>query len=108
MFLFCEDRRRLKFPDDIVDNLFFLHVDTVDHLPMMDDNLINEATDNVFGQFFRIDGTVTEKIDDFDNAWRNQVIHYLIPIFSENTKGEFVLRFDDVIADALEQGPASH
>ncbi len=30
---------------------------------------------------------------------------YLVPIFSENTKGEFVLRFDDVIADALEQGP---
>ena len=49
--------------------------------------------------------TLAEKIDDFDNAWRNQVIHYLVPIFSENTKGEFVLRFDDVIADALEQGP---
>lgn len=48
---------------------------------------------------------LAEKIDDFDNAWRNQVIHYLVPIFSENTKGEFVLRFDDVIADALEQGP---
>ncbi|MBR6126103.1 hypothetical protein IKQ21_00295, partial [bacterium] len=49
--------------------------------------------------------TLAEKIDNFDNAWRNQVIHYLVPIFSENTKGEFVLRFDDVIADALEQGP---
>lgn len=49
--------------------------------------------------------TLAEKIDNFDNAWRNQVIHYLVPIFSENTKGEFVLRFDDVVADALEQGP---
>lgn len=49
--------------------------------------------------------TLADKIDNFDNAWRNQVIHYLVPIFSENTKGEFVIRFDDVVADALEQGP---
>ena len=48
--------------------------------------------------------TLIKNIDNFDNVWRNQVIHYLVPIFSENTKGEFVLRFDDVIADALEQG----
>ena len=53
-----KDRRRLEFPDDVVEYLDLLHVDAVDHLPMMDDNLINEVAYNVFGQFFRIDGTV--------------------------------------------------
>ena len=41
----------------------------------------------------------------FDAAWRNKVIQYQVPIFSEKTKGAWVLRFDDVIADALELGP---
>ena len=41
----------------------------------------------------------------FDAAWRNKVIQYQVPIFSEKTKGACVLRFDDVIADALELGP---
>ena len=41
----------------------------------------------------------------FDAAWRNKVIQFQVPIFSENTKGAWVLRFDDVIADALELGP---
>lgn len=41
----------------------------------------------------------------FDAAWRNKVIQFQIPLFSEKTKGAWVLRFDDVIADALELGP---
>ena len=41
----------------------------------------------------------------FDAAWRNKVIQFQVPIFSENTMGAWVLRFDDVIADALELGP---
>ena len=41
----------------------------------------------------------------FDAAWRNKVIQFQVPLFSENTKGAWTLRFDDVIADALELGP---
>ena len=40
----------------------------------------------------------------FDREWRNKVIQFQIPIFSENTKGAWIVRFDDVIADALELG----
>ena len=40
----------------------------------------------------------------FDNKWRNKVIQFQIPIFSEKTKGAWIVRFDDVIADALELG----
>jgi len=41
----------------------------------------------------------------FDVAWRNKVFQYQIRIFSPKTKGAWTLRFDDVIADALELGP---
>jgi len=41
----------------------------------------------------------------FDGAWRKKVIQYQVPIFSPDTEGQWTLRFDDVIADALELGP---
>ena len=41
----------------------------------------------------------------FTAAWRNKVIQYQIPIFSSQTKGAWTLRFDDILADALELGP---
>ena len=41
----------------------------------------------------------------FDEAWRKKVIQYQIPIFSPTTDGQWTLRFDDVIAEALELGP---
>ena len=40
----------------------------------------------------------------FDKKWRNKVIQFQIPIFSEKTKGAWIVRFDDIIADALELG----
>lgn len=33
------------------------------------------------------------------------MIQFQVPLFSENTKGSWTLRFDDIIADALELGP---
>lgn len=41
----------------------------------------------------------------FDTAWRKKVIQFQTPIFSLGTKGQWIMRFDDVIADALELGP---
>ena len=41
----------------------------------------------------------------FAAAWRNKVMQYQIPIFSPQTKGAWTLRFDDILADALELGP---
>ena len=53
-------------------------------------------------------GKTTHKLADnmekLENAWRKKVIQFQIPIFSEGTKGDRILRFDDVIADALELG----
>lgn len=41
----------------------------------------------------------------FDKMWRDKVIQFQVPIFTLSTKGAWTLRFDDVLADALEQGP---
>lgn len=41
----------------------------------------------------------------FDTAWRNKVLQFQAAIFSPQTRGAWTLRFDDVIADALELGP---
>ena len=41
---------------------------------------------------------------EFDGRWRKKVIQYQVPIFSPGTKGRWVLRFDDIIGDALVQG----
>ena len=47
---------------------------------------------------------IADNIEKLEDAWRKKVIQYQIPIFSTGTKGDRILRFDDVIADALELG----
>ena len=63
-------------------------------------DFINASRDKVGKTTQKIVGNI-EKLED---AWRKKVIQYQIPIFSEGTKGDLILRFDDVIADALELG----
>ena len=41
----------------------------------------------------------------FHHQWANKIRQMLIPPFAANTKGAWVLRFDDILADALELGP---
>ena len=41
----------------------------------------------------------------FTTAWKKKVRQLQIPAFASNTKGAWVLRFDDILADALELGP---
>ena len=41
----------------------------------------------------------------FRHQWANKVRQMLIPTIASNTKGAWVLRFDDILADALELGP---
>ena len=40
----------------------------------------------------------------WNEHWRNKVVQLQIPIFLPETKGAWVMRFDDVIADAAELG----
>ena len=52
---------------------------------------------------------VTEKAQalkkGFRKQWANKVRQMQVPAFAPNTKGAWVLRFDDILADALELGP---
>ena len=41
----------------------------------------------------------------FDAVWRKKVLQFQTPIFAPGTKGQWIIRFDDVLADALELGP---
>ena len=41
----------------------------------------------------------------FSTAWKKKVRQLQIPAFALNTKAAWCLRFDDILADALEQGP---
>ena len=43
--------------------------------------------------------------DKFDKMWRDKVVQFQVPIFTLTTKGAWTLRFDDILADAQEQGP---
>lgn len=43
--------------------------------------------------------------EKFPDAWRAKVIQYQVPIFSAKTKGAWLLRFDDVLGEAMELGP---
>ena len=52
---------------------------------------------------------VADKIEalkkGFRKQWANKVRQMQVPAFASNTKGTWVLRFDDILADALELGP---
>ena len=37
--------------------------------------------------------------------WRDKVMQFQHPIFMEETRGGWIIRFDDILADALELGP---
>lgn len=41
----------------------------------------------------------------FDHAWRDKVIQMQVPLFDPTTKGQWGLRFDSCLAQALELGP---
>lgn len=41
----------------------------------------------------------------FKAAWENDLIRFQIPLYSPGTKAMWGLRFDDILADALLQGP---
>lgn len=45
-----------------------------------------------------------DKLKGFATAWRKKVMQYQVPLYSSKTQGSFLIHFDDILADALEQG----
>lgn len=65
-------------------------------------------------QFVRDNPSITSKSaaenceilkEGFTREWKKKVRQMQVPAFALNTKGAWVLRFDDILADALELGP---
>ena len=52
------------------------------------------------------DASACEKLaKGWEGEWRKKLVQLQIPIFAPNTRAAWGLRFDDVLADALELGP---
>ncbi len=64
-------------------------------------DFVNENRDKVGASGIKL----ADGIKELENKWRDKVVQYQVPIFTESTKGDKLFRFDDCIADALEQGP---
>jgi len=65
-------------------------------------------------QFVKENPTITSKSaadnceilkPGFTREWKKKVRQMQVPAFALNTKGAWILRFDDILADALELGP---
>ena len=56
---------------------------------------------NLFAELFRVQIAV----EHLDVAWRNKVRQFQVPLYSPDTKGQWIIRFDTAVADGLEQGP---
>lgn len=41
----------------------------------------------------------------FDKTWRDKVVHYQVPLFTQSTLASWGIRFEGIIADALALGP---
>ena len=61
-----------------------------------------EHPDVVRKSYADVENTLDRK---FDAQWRDKIRQFQIPPFAPSTDGAWTLRFDDVLADALELGP---
>ena len=43
--------------------------------------------------------------EGFKKHWKDKLMQFQVPLFSAGTKGAWIIRFDDILADALELGP---
>ena len=66
-------------------------------------NTINFIKDNP-DKVSKNDLKKPEQLKGFANAWRKKVMQYQVPLYSSKTKGSFLTHFDDILADAIEQG----
>lgn len=87
-----------KFPALVSENgegWFYHHVHHVETFAKAHPELVNKSAH-----------TNCDKLrKGFDKAWENKLRQLQTPIFSPGTKGQWLLRFDDILADTLELGP---
>ena len=69
---------------------------------------VHNICDYVKSNSDSVSKTIVSKCDllrkGFDKEWEKKLIQFQVPIFSTTTIGSWILRFDDILADALELG----
>lgn len=86
------------FPELVDDNgmgWFYRHIKKVIRFVKEHPDLVNKSASK------KCEGLA----QGFTAQWKMKVRQLQVPIFALNTKGAWTLRFDDIIADALELGP---
>lgn len=87
-----------EFPE-LVDKMgqgwFYRHIHKIE-------NFITKNSDKMSKTTLSKSEPLRKKID---SAWRDKVKQFQISLYSPDTKGAWVLRFDDILADSLELGP---
>ena len=70
---------------------------------------VHRAADFVEGNQELVSSTALDKAQKikkgFDEAWRNKVRQFQVPLYSPSTKGQWLIRLDVALADGLEAGP---
>ena len=70
---------------------------------------VHRVADFVEGNQELVSSTALDKAQKikkgFDQAWRNKVRQFQMPLYSPGTKGQWIIRFDTALADGLEFGP---
>ena len=70
---------------------------------------VRRVADFVEGNQKLVSSTALDKAQKikkgFDVAWRNKVRQFQMPLYSPDTKGQWIIRFDTALADGLELGP---
>ena len=89
---FCDDFPELV--NDKGEGWLYQHVREIIRFARNNPNLVSQSA-------IKNCDVLAEK---FNREWKKKVRQLQVPIFALNTKGAWVLRFDDIIADALELG----
>lgn len=74
---------------------FYRHVKNIIHFVRNHPNTVSKSAEKA--------AEVLAK--NFTIQWKKKVKQLQVPVFAPNTKGAWVLRFDDILTDAIEQGP---
>ena len=85
------------FPELVTDTgegWFYMHIKGIAEFIKKNPKLVTKTTAD----------TMSAISKNFQKMWKNKVKQMQVPPLALNTKGAWVLRFDDIIADALELG----
>lgn len=87
-----------EFPDLVNakgEGWFYRHVHSITRFVKNNPDLISDSAQKSCQQLAK----------GFDKEWRDKVVHYQVPLFTQTTRASWGIRFEGIVADALTLGP---